>query len=322
MEYKTISRINISVSAITLGTWALGNDAWWGAQHDSESLSVLAKAFETGITTIDTAPIYGRGHSEELIGDFVCQAGRREKLVIASKLGLEWEGKKIRCNLARERMYREIEESRERLKTDYIDIYQVHWPDPATPIQETAETMRDFFDKKLIRAVGVSNHSLAQIQEFMRYCPLHMIQPPYNMFMRQIEDDIVPFCIEHDIAILVYAPLHSGILTGKFFDSQAAAPQGHGRKNFRDLKEPLRSINKDLVRRLGEIAAGYGKTLTQLVLNWTLRQKGITALIVGARSAAQLEENTGGADWRIGEDDMRTIETLLSQRKNAAGESS
>ena len=225
MEYRIIKHTNLNVSVLSLGTWAFGGDIWWGKQREDDSQATLEAAIVSrGITTIDTAPVYGRGRSERIIGTFIKKTKLRDKIVLATKLGLSWQGSRIIHNLKRKRMLEEFDESRTRLQTDYFDIYQVHWPDPEVSIPETASTMHELYQKGLIRAIGVSNYSVAQMKEFIKHSPLHTLQPPYNMFQRQIEKDIVPFCQEKDIAILAYIPLHSGILTGKFFFDNVDIP--------------------------------------------------------------------------------------------------
>jgi len=212
-------------------------------------------------------------------------------------------------------MLEEFDESRQRLQTDYFDLYQVHFPDPDTPISETAEVMRGFYQKGVIKAVGVSNYSVEQMREFMKYCPLHSCQPQYSMFVRDIENDIVPFCLDKKIAIISYAPLYSGILTGKFFFTETKIPDDVNRKMKRkDLEEPRFSINKDTLFKLKEIAFSYGKTLAQLVINWNFNQKGITSAIVGSRRVSQLEDNLGSVGWKVSEEDLRTIEDILAER--------
>lgn len=320
MEYRKLGSSELKVSALGLGTWAFGGDRWWGPQNDKDSISTLSKAIEEGINFIDTAPVYGKGHSEELIGRFLKKRGLREKIILATKLGLSWEKGKIYHNLKRERMWEEIDESRRRLQTDYIDLYQVHWPDPETSIKETAETMYEFYEKKLIKAVGVSNYSVEQMQEFMKYCPLHTLQPPYNMFRREIEREIVPFCIENNISIISYIPLHSGILTGKFFFKEVEIPDDLCRKNHRDLKEPYYSLNKEVLKKIREIASLYSKTLTQFVLNWTYHRRGISSILVGARNIKQLEENLGAVGWCIKEDDSKEVEKILEEREKKLAE--
>ena len=314
MEYKKIQGPEIKLSVLGLGTWAFGSDAWWGKQDDKDSFSVLEKFIESGINLIDTAPVYGKGHSEELLGKFLKEKNRRKEVILATKLGLSWLGPKIYNDLKRKAMIRELDESRKRLQTDYIDIYQVHWPDSRTPIRETAETMYEFYNKGIIKAVGLSNYSVEQMKEFMRYSPLHTMQPPYNMFSRQIEEDIIPFCIENNISVISYIPLHSGILTGKFFFEEVKIPSDLCRKKHKDLKPPLFFINKEILQDLKEIALKYNKTLTQLVSNWTYNKKGITSILVGARDLRQLEENMGSVGWKIKEEDLTKIESILIRR--------
>lgn len=312
MEYRKCA--DFLVSVVGLGTWAFGGDKWWGTQNDKDSFSVLEEAIKVGINLIDTAPVYGQGHSEEVIGEFLKGSKVREKIILATKVGLSWQKGKVYRDLSRKRMRQEIDESRRRLKVDYIDIYQVHWPDPNTPIGETAETMYEFYNKGIIKAIGVSNYSIEQMQEFMRFSPLHTLQPPYNMFRRDIEKEIIPFCREKNISIISYIPLHSGVLTGKFFLQGEKIPDDLCRKNHPDLKEPLFSVNKKILSQMKEIATGYGKTLTQLVLNWTYNQPGIVSILVGARNLKQLSENIGCVGWRIDKEDLEKIEKLLEER--------
>ncbi|MCK5394320.1 MAG: aldo/keto reductase [Candidatus Omnitrophica bacterium] len=316
MELRKISETTISVSAITLGTWAFGGGKWWGTQLDEDSCAVLIESVNRGIISIDTAPIYGKGRSEKIIGDFIRKKRLRDKIVLATKLGLSWKGSRVRHNLRKKRMLQELDESRQRLQTDFFDIYQVHWPDPETSVSETADVMSNFYKKGLIKAVGVSNYSVDQIKEFMKYSPLHVLQPPYNMFKREIEKEIIPFCIKNNIAIIGYIPLNSGILTGKFFFENVEIPDDLCRKYHQDVKEPFFSINKQCLKQLKNIADKYSKTLTQLVLNWTQSRKGMTSIIVGARKTYQIEENVEGIGWEIDEQDDQEIESLLKKRED------
>lgn len=315
-----ISNTGIEVSVLGLGTWAFGGDIWWGPQKDRDSQEVMESALKKGINLIDTAPVYGRGRSEALIGAFLQKRNLRGKVVLATKLGLSWEGRSIYHNLKKGRMWEELDVSRRRLRTDYFDIYQVHWPDPKTPIGETAEVMYKFYQKGIIRCIGVSNYSVEEMREFKRHVPLHTLQPPYNMFTREIESEIIPFCVEHNIALLTYVPLHSGILTGKFFDRGAAIPDDLCRKDKRDLKEPYFSINRQTISELKEIAACYDKTLTQLVLNWTYNRQGIISILVGARNKRQLQENVECADFTLRSDDLDKIGHILEVRERKQGD--
>lgn len=317
MEYRILGSSDLKISVFCLGTWAFGGDKWWGKQDDKDSVAVLDAAISKGVTAIDTAPVYGRGRSESIIGAFIKKRNLRKKIILATKLGLSWQGTKIIHNLKRKRMLEEVDESRKRLQTDYFDIYQVHWPDPGTPIAGTAEVMYSLYQKGIIKAVGVSNYSVEQMREFMKYCPLRSLQPEYSLFTRDIEDDIVPFCVREKIAVISYASLYSGILTGKFFFGGTKIPEDINRKiKKKDLEEPVFSINKEILLQLKSIAAFYEKTLTQLVINWNFNQKGITAAIVGTRREYQLYDNLGAVGWKISDNDMTRIENILEKRKD------
>ena len=317
MEYRKLGNSSLEVSTICLGTWAFGGDKWWGHQEDNDSLAVLEEALARGVNFIDTAPVYGRGHSEEVIGEFITQGNCREKIILATKLGLRWDGRSILHDLSRKRMFDEIDVSRRRLKTDYFDLYQVHWHDPNTPIGQTAEIMYKFYQEGIIKAIGVSNYSIAQMLEFKKYSPIHSFQPSYSMFDRGIEEDIVPFCIENFIGIITYAPLYSGLLTGKFFLDNAKIPSDINRRmKKQDLEEPCFSINKTILLKLKEVAESYGKTLAQLALNWNYNQEGVTSAIAGTRKLAQLYDNLGSVGWKISREDLKTIEGILTERKD------
>ncbi|MCK5707318.1 MAG: aldo/keto reductase [Candidatus Aureabacteria bacterium] len=316
MKYKKLSNTDINISVIGLGTWSFGNDKWWGHQEDKKSLQVLEKAVSEGINLIDTAPMYGRGHSEEVIGTFLKKENYREKVVLATKLGLSWNGRKIFHDLKKDTMLKELDLSRKRLHTDYFDLYQVHWHDPETPIEKTATVMKEFYEKGIIKAIGVSNYSVQQMKEFMKYSPLHSLQPHYNMFIRDIEKGTVPFCIENNISILSYSPLHAGILTGKFFFDNVPTPKDIVRYHHTiDLEEPRLSINKDALFKIKEIAEKYCYTLSQLVIYWTFNQKGITAALVGARNNDQLYCNAKSASIDIDKDDINKINSILNKRE-------
>lgn len=315
MKYRKLGTSGIEVSALSLGTWAFGGDSWWGPQQDRDSIEVLEQAIHRGVRMIDTAPVYGRGRSERIIGSFIKKRKLREKVLIATKLGLSWEGSNILHNLTKRKMLQELDESRLRLATDYFDLYQVHWPDPDTSIGETAEVMHSLYQKGILRAVGVSNYSVFQIQEFMKYCPLHSLQSEYSMFNRAIEGSMIEFCLNNNIAIISYAPLYSGILTGKFFFDGVSIPNDANRKmKKKDLTEPRFSINKDTLRKLRKIAAGYDKNLAQLAINWNFSQAGIASAIVGTRKLSQLEDNLESSGWEISADDMLLISVTLDER--------
>jgi aryl-alcohol dehydrogenase-like predicted oxidoreductase len=214
MEFADIGGTELKVPRIAIGTWAIGG--WmWGGTDESESIATIQAAIEQGITLVDTAPVYGFGRCEEIVGKAIAEAGLRSRAIIATKVGLEWQDGKIFRNSTRERILRECEDSLRRLRTDYIDIYQVHWPDPLVPIDDTAKTMYDLYKQGKIRAIGVSNYSVQQMERFRGAAPLHVLQPPYNLFERSIEADVLPYCRKHNITTLGYGALCRGLLSGK-----------------------------------------------------------------------------------------------------------
>jgi aryl-alcohol dehydrogenase-like predicted oxidoreductase len=214
METCAIAGTSLVVSRIGLGTWAIGG--WmWGGTDEQQSIRTIHEALDRGITLFDTAPVYGFGQSEEIVGKALAQDGRRNRAVIATKVGLDWRDGKPFRNASRQRIMKEVEDSLRRLRTDVIDLYQVHWPDPGTPIAETAAAMADLLRAGKIRAIGVSNFSPAQMDAFRAVAPLHAAQPPYNLFERAIENDVLQYCGEHGLTMLAYGSLCRGLLSGK-----------------------------------------------------------------------------------------------------------
>src|SRR6266478_5261832 len=213
MEYAKVNGLNHKASRIGLGTWSIGG-SMWGGTDEQAALETIRTALEHGISLIDTAPVYGLGRAEELVGRALAKYGKREKVIIATKVGLEWRGDRVFRNSTRARIMKEIDDSLRRLQTDYIDIYQVHWPDPLVPIEETADTLREAYDQGRIRAIGVSNYSPEQMERFQTIAPLHTIQPPYNLFEREIERDVLPYALGRGIASITYGALCRGLLSG------------------------------------------------------------------------------------------------------------
>src|ERR1700686_5155989 len=203
MERAEIPGTSLKVSRVALGTWAIGG--WmWGGTDEAESVSTIRAALEHGINLIDTAPVYGFGRSEEIVGKAIAEGGLRSRVLIATKAGLEWDRGRVFRNASPARILREVEDSLRRLRTDYIDIYQVHWPDPLVAIEETGEAMRILFEQEKIRAIGVSNFSVEQMERFRRVAPIHVLQPPYNLFEREVEADLLPYCARNRIATFGY----------------------------------------------------------------------------------------------------------------------
>src|ERR1700719_4300251 len=213
-ERSAIAGTPWGVSPVAIGTWAIGG--WmWGGTNEAESVATIRAALDHGINVVDTAPVYGFGRSEEIVGKALAEGRLRSRVAIATKVGLEWRDGRVFRNASRQRISHEIEDSLRRLRTDHIDIYQVHWPDPLVEIEETAEAMGSLFREGKIGAIGVSNFSVEQMERFRRVAPIHVLQPPYNMFERAIEDDLLPYCRENKIATFGYGALCRGLLSGR-----------------------------------------------------------------------------------------------------------
>ncbi len=268
-EFVQIPKTQLNVSRVALGTWAMGG--WmWGGSDQREAIATIHAALNQGINLIDTAPVYGFGASEEIVG--AALDGVRAQTVIATKTGLEWRDGKIYRNATGERILREVDDSLRRLRTDYIDIYQVHWPDPLVPVEETAEAMRSLYEQGKIRAIGVSNFSVAQIERFRKVAPLHVLQPPYNLFERGIEAEILPYCQANGIATLGYGALCRGLLSGRMRPDTVF----HGddlRGVDPKFQSPRFAQYLDAVRQLDELAQRrFHRRVIQLAVRWMLGQ--------------------------------------------------
>jgi aryl-alcohol dehydrogenase-like predicted oxidoreductase len=311
LEYIEIPGTHIISSRIALGTWAMGG--WmWGGSDDKESIRTIHAALDQGINLIDTAPIYGYGRSEEIVGEALHQHGRRESVILATKVGLDWTNGKVERNSTRKRILHEFEDSLRRLQTDYIDIYQVHWPDPLVPVEETAATLRELYDQGKIRAIGVSNYSPAEMARFSAVAPLHTIQPPYNLFEREIELDVLPFALGHDITTLTYGALCRGLLSGAMRTDRQFA-NGDMRKTT-DPKFQTRHFAEYLnaVSQLDKFAReNYGKRVIHLAVRWLLDQPGVGAALWGARRPEQLAPIREVMSWSLGKSDFAAIDAIL-----------
>ena len=312
MEYVKMNGLNREVSRIGLGTWAIGG-SMWGGTDEREALETIRAALEYGITLIDTAPAYGLGRAEELVGRALAQYGKREQVFIATKVGLEWRGAQLFRNSSRARITNEIDDSLRRLQTDYIDIYQVHWPDPLVPIEETAAAMQQLYKQGKIRAIGVSNYSLEQMNLFQQAAPLHTAQPPYNLFERDVERDVLPYCRTHRISTLTYGSLCRGLLSGKMkLDTEF---QGDDvRKIDPKFQPPRYAQYLKAVERLDRFAQeNYGKRVLELALRWTLDQPFVTAALWGARHPSQLMPITDVTGWKLDAAGLKTINEIVRE---------
>jgi len=311
MEYATIPETSIRLSRVGLGTWAIGG--WmWGGTDEEESVRTIHAAVERGINLIDTAPAYGFGRSEEIIGRAIVEGQLRSRVVIATKAGLEWRGENVFRNANRNRILNEIDDSLRRLRTDYIDIYQVHWPDPLAPIEETAEAMQALFEQGKIRAIGISNFSIAQIERFRRVARLHVVQPPYNLFEREIEDELLPYCLRSDLATLTYGALCRGLLSGKL--KEEAHFEGDDlRLTDPKFQPPRYSQYLAAVGRLDQFARErYGKRVIQLAVRWLL-DRGATAALWGARHPGQLQPIDEVFGWSLDAGAKLEIDRIVSE---------
>jgi aryl-alcohol dehydrogenase-like predicted oxidoreductase len=282
----------------------------WGGTDDANAIATIRGALEHGINIIDTAPAYGFGHSEEIVGKALAEGKLRSRVVIASKVGLEWRDGQVFRNSSRDRILKEIDDSLRRLRTDVIDIYQVHWPDQAVPIEETAETMLLLLRQGKIRAIGCSNFSVAEMDRFRRVAPLHVVQPPYNMFERGIEADILPYCLKHNITTLGYGALCRGLLSGRM---RADTKFGGDdlRRNDPKFQQPRFGQYLDAVEQLDQLALQrYGKRVIHLAVRWMLDQ-GIGVALWGARRPDQLRPVDEISGWSVDTAGRAEIERIL-----------
>jgi aryl-alcohol dehydrogenase-like predicted oxidoreductase len=319
MEYREFGRTGMRVSALALGTWAMGNDPeWWGAVDDNESIAAIHTALDAGVNLIDSAPAYGRGQAETLLGKALL--GQRKRALIVTKCGLVWDPSRpespISRNLTAKSIFAECEASLRRLRTDVIDVYFCHWPDPETPLAETIETLERLREQGKVRAIGLSNYGCEALAEARRVGRMDALQPAFNMFDRAAADDLLPYCQEHHIAVMAYGPLCKGLLTGRFradtklVDLRARDPQFIGPRYRRNLAT---------VDRLRAIAEARQVSLAQLVLNWTIHQPGVTVALVGAKRPSQVADSVEAVGWRLTDDELQQIEKVLAER-DAAGD--
>ncbi|HSZ79389.1 MAG TPA: aldo/keto reductase [Chthoniobacterales bacterium] len=298
------------ISRIGLGTWAIGG-AMWGGSNDGESIKTIQHAVDVGINLIDTAPVYGFGHSEEIVGQALAEGGRRDKAVLATKVALEWVDGKVFRNSSPARIRKEIEDSLRRLRTDRIDIYQIHWPDSTVPIEETAETMLELHREGKVLALGVSNFSPQQMETWRRVAPLHSTQPPYNIFEREIEADVLPYALNQKLIVLSYGAICRGLLSGKM--SRARKFEGDDLR-LQDPKflEPRYSQYLAAVDLLAKHAqANYGKSVLAFAVRWILDRGETMTALWGARNAAQLDQVEEAFGWKISADDYTAVEEIL-----------
>jgi aryl-alcohol dehydrogenase-like predicted oxidoreductase len=312
MEYSKMNGLNRKVSRIGLGTWAIGG-FMWGGTDEQEALETIRAALEHGISLIDSAPVYGLGRAEEIVGRALAKYGKREEVIIATKVGLEWRGNQVFRNATRARLVKEIDDSLRRLQTDYIDIYQVHWPDPLVPIEETAAAMHQLYKQGKIRAIGVSNYSLEQMNVFRHLAPLHTAQPPYNLFERGVERDVLPYCRTRGVSTLTYGSLCRGLLSGKMKPDTAFSGDDV-RKMDPKFQQPRYAQYLKAVERLDRFAQeNYGKRVLELAVRWTLDQPFVTVALWGARHPKQLAPIADVGGWKLDLAALKAIDEIVRE---------
>ena len=311
MEQIEIGGAGVTSSRIALGTWAIGG--WmWGGSDAQQSIATIQSAIDRGITMIDTAPVYGFGRSEEIVGQALAHGGRRGRVLIATKVGLNWHDGQVFRDSSPARIRQEVEASLRRLRTDFIDVYQVHWPDPTVRIEDTARELERLFQAGKIRAIGVSNYSPEQMEQFRAVAPLHTVQPPYNAFERQVESDVLPYSQQRGITVLAYGALCRGLLTGRMRgDTQ------FGGDDLRQVdpkfQQPRYRQYLSAVDALGRFARErFGRSVLALAVRWIL-DRGPTIALWGARRPDQLDPVDEVMGWSIDDVAMRDIDAILKR---------
>lgn len=312
MELRQLGNSDLQITPVGLGTWAIGGGNWefaWGEQDDNASIQAIHHALDLGINWIDTAAIYGLGRSEEVIGRALKE--RSEKPYVFTKCSMRWnENREIYHSLTKASVKEEAENSLRRLGVDVIDLYQIHWPNPEGEITEGWEAMAELQAEGKIRYLGVSNFNVSQMSEVLRIAPITSLQPPYSLLDREIEQDILPFCQAHHIGVIVYSPMASGLLTGAMTRERIASmPEDDWRKRHEWFTEPQLTRNLALAQKLKEIGARHGRSAGEVAVAWTLRHPAVTAAIVGARNAGQVDGIIGAGTFRLSEQEIAEIES-------------
>ena len=311
MEYTTIPNLSSKISRIGLGTWAMGGSLW-GESDERESIDTILHAFELGINIVDTAPGYGFGLSEEVVGKAIQQYGKRSDIIVATKFGLNLQQQhNVYRDARKEAILQEIENSLKRLRVDYIDLYQVHWPDHFTPQEETAAVLKDLLDQKVIRSIGVSNYTLQEIEDFRRVAPIHAIQHPFNIFEREAEGTILALCQQDHIASIGYSSLCRGLLTGTLKEDHDFEDL---RKNFDPkFRKPYFSQYLICVGRLEQwVSSKYQRPLVSLAIRWSL-DKGVDVALWGARKIQELDPIKDVLNWKLTQEDLDEIDQIVAE---------
>ncbi|HJO57016.1 MAG TPA: aldo/keto reductase [Nitrospinaceae bacterium] len=314
MEYRVLGGSGLMVSVIGFGAWGIGGAPFWTNEGHTSSARAIMKSYELGINFFDTAPVYGFGHSEEILGKTLKHV--RDKVIYATKCGLRWKKKSLGAitkNATRQSILEEIDQSLQRLDTDYIDLYQIHWPDVETSQDETMDTLLEIQKQGKIRAIGVSNYSTEQMKDIMKSGKIVSLQPDYSLLNRSIEKDIVPYCAENKMGIIAYSPLASGLLTGKY-GKDAKFEDWRGKGIIGCFSGPQFERNMGKVVRLKAMGESMGKTCAQMAINWIVSQPHLTTALLGVKNAKQMEENIKALDWQLEPKQKEEIDNIFAEK--------
>lgn len=322
MDTRQLGQTDLHITPVGFGAWAIGGGEWvggWGSQDDQESIAAIQRALDLGINWIDTAPAYGLGRSERVVAQAL--KGRSERPYIFTKCAIRWhEDRSLYNSLTAASVREEVENSLRRLETDVIDLYQIHWPDPAEQIEEGWHTMAELQREGKVRYIGVSNFSVEQMRRMQAIAPVASLQPPYSLVKPQVEDELLPFCLEQGIGVIVYSPMMSGLLTGKMTRERIdGMPDDDWRRNDQEFQEPRLTRNLELVEVLRSIGEQYGRSPGEVAVAWTLRHPAVTGAIVGARRPSQIEGTVGAADLRLTPEDLARIDQARGLQERAQG---
>jgi aryl-alcohol dehydrogenase-like predicted oxidoreductase len=314
MDKKRLGNSDLEITPIGFGAWAIGGGDWafaWGPQDDNDSIAAIHKALDLGVNWIDTAAVYGLGHSEEVVA--AALKSTSHKPYVFTKCGLVWDEKKEVLNDLKQ-IRREVEDSLRRLQVETIDLYQMHWPKPDEDIEEAWSVMADLKKEGKVRWIGVSNFSVSQMERAMKIAPITSNQPPFSMLNRAVADEILPFCAKNNIGTISYAPMHSGLLTGAMTKERVAKfPEDDFRRRAKNYQEPLLSRNLAVADFIGGIGKRHGVSAGVVAIAWVLHHSAVTGAIVGGRNAKQIEGTIPAADFRLPEEDFQEIQRYLAE---------
>jgi aryl-alcohol dehydrogenase-like predicted oxidoreductase len=316
MRPRQLGNTDMHITPIGFGSWAVGGGGYqfgWGPQDDEQSIAAINRALDLGMNWIDTAAVYGLGHAEEIVARAL--KDRAERPYVFTKCARVWnDDGEISGNLKAQSIRRECEASLRRLQTDVIDLYQMHWPDPEQDIEEGWEAMARLQQEGKVRYIGVSNFNVDQMQRIMKIAPISSLQPPYSLVKPDVEQEILPFCQEHNIGVIVYSPMMSGLLTGTMTRERIKKlPDDDWRKRDPEFQEPRLSRNLALVEKLSEIAYLHGRSTGEVAIAWTLANPAVTAAIVGARDPSQVDNIIGAAEFRLTDLELSEIEKFVAE---------